>query len=1484
MNFTRFPANTTNIFPIANSKNGGQLATEFNLRSRESVITDSDITYSVGPSFTHSMDDFAIRIQGDDNGTPVSSTVLEITAGRSVINGHYFESVVNVVVDIAEANTELVTEGQAPLKGKLAVGLRAMYSTEQTLAASMRIENSVGMNEGVQVVILPVGKVKSGYFVTPSDTPDNPNLVTAHLKLAEFDYVNGAIVPSSITQNKSKTAFIGADRIGDFDDLLIGTYVTRKGLNPKKLYTFSGKSVERGSSKDTWCDSTDSLFVWQRATDLTTTTESQLPQAEFHVGDDEAVTLTLPHKQVDDAMRNNAGDQLYYKPRIMKLPKADWANNTSGTITGDYTRNVKRVSERINELYSLPSGKQRGYLPRLEESRENELPTINQRTWKGGDYILVREDSTVMAPDSGIASAPSTIYPVLPPKVTKVAYTTTTTDGDIPEDLEGNEVNRVIQEYTATYGGSDSDSPDSVADTLSALTDHPENYMDILGLGEGSEASYYGNEGEDYMCVEVTRVPTVVEKSLYDSDKTHLPPLQKKHAMQSISQVNGLIKDSVRFMQDRGMSLAAACGLATYVYFVSGFEETYNADGGRYGIMAWPEKTYAADIEESVGLGWRTNLEGQLLYLMRRASAIYLDDSEDSPETLMDLLNSYPNSKDGARFAAYNALKYYTEDRSEDPYVGIRPSKEDAARFEKESSVMFDAISKDDLSQALPAIRYLVRNKFKKVSVETDGEDESAVQAFMDASDLPGNEAAACVMAAIAKVTSDLDPEHASKTRVGMYEWYGEDAKALKALDGWKTMEVQLDFLCDAPAEGDDHSLRSVPEAYDALIGLEVPQSMEKGLPECADLEALNACLVTVLTKYMKIKRSDLNEQKYAWVAEEYYNALRQMYSEATESLYATFRGYGLNHAAACGVCGSAVVVSMLDASLVSSKAHRSDGYGIMQWIGDSASTMVAAVGSNWASSVDGQAQWMLLDMKTNHPSLMNLLVTVENTLDGASMAAQAVCEDYLSFRCSDLSIGSDLAAPEKLYLRILMFDADMESTRVFRSVEFAKPDPGSIDSLPELQLKTILTTWRFYYLVTNTEGFKTYGDPLVVTGSVPMATESQIGGFYNIPDTQRDYGYVMRDEDGHLRLLDYDLLRTGVLAYQLGSDQDFGSGLSSEDIQMELSEYVNDRVAFPDVSKRSSDHPNMIEITLNTSEESVASEIVLENVDSRFGCGIWVHVRGKANDLTSIIIRNCEKVRVDIDGCTPIVDVEDSCLYYDAATIDYIRKCGRLHASETALVSADDRNRRIYPDSYTGLSGVSFWYERMDDLDPNLVVDGMTVYETQAPVMPEEIDYWSEEVSNDNHYFVGLESLTFADNGDLTGCGLYIRNDITANIELGRSIAVMSFELPQGANLEYPKSSVTSQIKVDGSFMTSYETANPEGYICMRTEFTALTQSGYRADTGLATTSDYTEAGMLSLLSDSFRVESVIGIDGTTPIDGWESNSYHIFRGRCIG
>lgn len=1017
MDFIRFSATSTNIFPAANSKTGSQLLSEWNLRSRESIATNSAVRYWIGPSYTHSQRDFTVRVQEDELGVAVSSTALEITDGRALVNGHYIESLSNVVVDIAEANRQLISEGKTPLKGHLAVGLRAFYSTEQTLAASMRVENSQDMWPGIQIVILPVGKIAPGYFVLPKDAPENEELVTAHLKLAEFYYVNGGI--RSIVQNEEKVQAFEALRVSDFDSLLDKHYVRNDGLNPKKLYVMSGKSADgkKTSGRPTWCDSTDSLFIWQKAANLTTTEKDpDIDQAEFGVmysdgtfaansmhdetiASDETIALQIPHKTVDGGMWTTSGKQEYYNPRILQLPKADFSKGTPGTVSSSYTNAIKAISDRLNNFYHFPAGKQRAYIEELnyrtldesiiESSNDTDmhvLPQLNRNNWAIGDYVLVQKDNTVTESASSSGNgvqAPSTMYVVLPPQVSQVTLLDANPRydaSDVPIGFNGAEILKVIQPYN-------------------------------------------GDQTDDFT--------------------TALANISSEYSFEDQSQYNA--------------------------YF-----------------------------------GIKTN---------------YAD------ETVTPLRGTFTQI---SKYATYAMGQFNSTEKPTPPIL----------------------------------------------------------------------------------------------------------------LEGQNEKDKYYDY------------------------------------------------------------------------------------------------------------------------------------------------------------------------------------------------------QDYITLEITDV--------------------------------------PTVINN------KTVMKPWYFYFAVTNVvANTEAYSDPIQLTGSIPYATEDTIGGFLNVPETQLDAGYIYRDETGHLRLLDYALLRSGVLAYQLGQDYDFGSGLSVEEIQNELDEYVNDRVAFPTDEQKSNaakngKSENEITITITLSQSDSYGSISIHNIDSRWDTFVHVYITGDADSNTTVNISNIQKLKVTVastagalevaSGRGPVVNIYNSCLYYDSQLIQYVKTCPRD-------TTPNGEGNTVYEDNFTGVSNVSLWYEAFEKTSPHYMIDGMKVSEVGAPIIPEDKDFWSESVVNDYHYYYALQSITFDRDLNLIGFGLYMRNDSTENVKIGKAVSVAKFNLPQGNNLSYPEASLTRQMKIDGSFITSYATSSLDGYVIIRTYFTALTQS----------TSD---TGTISFMSDSDLVEDFVAIDGLesgVPIDGWEAQSYHIFEGHAI-
>lgn len=415
MNFKTFYTSTTNIFPITNSTTGGQLVTEWNLRLRESVATPESVKYHIGPSFVHSEEDFYVSVLSDESGLPISSNILSISPGLGVVNGHGVQTLAPMQVDLAEANAQAKINGETPLSGALTIGIRAMYSTLSTMIGAMNPENEDSVFEGLQIVVLP-----SNEFKLPIDSPTDEYGYTAHIKLAEFNFVNGMITPTSIPNNyPAKCHYLDAGRIGNADSSFSDIFVSKKGLNPKKLYTFAGKGKDTATGLDTWCDSTDSLMVWDVNPQLVNT-PPVVSQATFIASNPNGKTqLILPHKQVD-GMTDVTGNAQYYRDVAVDLPLADFNRGTGGTVDKNYTNSVKKIVDKISTLYALPNGKLRGVIETLAEDGRirmidtpDHLPPIPVG-WQPGDFILVASDLSVgYINTEEIGGQPSTMYVVM---------------------------------------------------------------------------------------------------------------------------------------------------------------------------------------------------------------------------------------------------------------------------------------------------------------------------------------------------------------------------------------------------------------------------------------------------------------------------------------------------------------------------------------------------------------------------------------------------------------------------------------------------------------------------------------------------------------------------------------------------------------------------------------------------------------------------------------------------------------------------------------------------------------------------------------------------------------------------------------------------------------------------------------------------------------------------------------------------------------
>lgn len=407
--FIKFPVASTNIFPLVNSKQGGQLATEFNLKSREMVATNPEIKYAQGPSFIHSLDDFKVTASSS------STAILEIAPGRAVINGHYFESLTTVTIDMIEANTVLQQNAQSPLFGNLSIGFRSYFSTVSTMAGSMSVENSEDMYIGIQLVI-----AKTTDFITPTDSPTDRDAVVADLKLADFTYINGSISAASIAQNENATRYIPSERIADFNSILDSKYVTTENVADNFFYTLSGTSKS-------WCDSTGSLMIWDNDSGAHTTTEEPtLPEATFLTNPKGSISLVVPHKQQDGLM-NDQGQPKYYADKWIDIPAANYNNGTPGVVTSDYTDHILKLENALNSYKQFTNGKQIKYIDVLtEDNKQDMFLSENPSKFNVGDYILVHEDYTVYPNAVTEGTAPSTMYIVLPGGVTSIEWQDTT--------------------------------------------------------------------------------------------------------------------------------------------------------------------------------------------------------------------------------------------------------------------------------------------------------------------------------------------------------------------------------------------------------------------------------------------------------------------------------------------------------------------------------------------------------------------------------------------------------------------------------------------------------------------------------------------------------------------------------------------------------------------------------------------------------------------------------------------------------------------------------------------------------------------------------------------------------------------------------------------------------------------------------------------------------------------------------------------------
>ena len=410
-------------------------------------------------------------------------------------------------------------------------------------------------------------------------------------------------------------------------------------------------------------------------------------------------------------------------------------------------------------------------------------------------------------------------------------------------------------------------------------------------------------------------------------------------------------------------------------------------------------------------------------------------------------------------------------------------------------------------------------------------------------------------------------------------------------------------------------------------------------------------------------------------------------------------------------------------------------------------------------------------------------------------------------------------------------------------------------------------TLVKKYYFPVSATGPKTWSEAVKLTGGIPLATENQVGGFYNAPNdtAYADAGYVYLDETGHLKLMDYGLLRSGTLAYQLGSDFRVPSNQTLEYIQAYLNESVNDRVAFR-TNRVPTTTPDMIHVYIPLPEEEGTLNIY--DLDSRFGTGVYIHflIDDKSKDYSGIVVNisDCEKIRIDSSITAlangPVINIFRSCLYYDAEVINYIRLCDSSNVRASLPIT-----------DFTGFDNLTLWYARFVDSDPDLIVNGMEISQPNVAMITQDIAFWDDTISDDNHYSYALRSITLSGSGKMIGCSLYVSNNSTQTVNTTQHIIIGGdFIIPQGSALNYPTACVNSPIKVTGTFTTAYRATNTADWIVTGTSFTAMS--------GIYSVSEGMGTGSIAFDSSTSLIPATY--TNVDRIGGWEPGSYHIFYG----
>ena len=422
-------------------------------------------------------------------------------------------------------------------------------------------------------------------------------------------------------------------------------------------------------------------------------------------------------------------------------------------------------------------------------------------------------------------------------------------------------------------------------------------------------------------------------------------------------------------------------------------------------------------------------------------------------------------------------------------------------------------------------------------------------------------------------------------------------------------------------------------------------------------------------------------------------------------------------------------------------------------------------------------------------------------------------------------------------------------------------------ESYPNVQYQVY--TWVSVFFTLNLVSDKIELDvdnPIILSGGTPYAEETRVGGFLNVSSDVLGAGYVSRDETGHLRLNDFELLAAGASAYQLGEDRSEGSGLDISELQTIFDQYINQRIAYPNAAQLYKATQNNLRTDTITIELNIGSTsegtLNIYDIDSRFNTAVNLKISGSATENVVLNIMNCQRLKITLDPTSsPTIILRNVCLYYDADVLDRI----------------------------SIIEGLSLWYTPYDDTDPDLEIDGMTVI-YQGKMEPKGTqNFWTQASGNDYSYAYALRQITLASDGTIIGMGVAVTDNTTANVNAtSESIFASTFTLPQSIGLSYPVTKLRKQIKVTGNFITAYYTTEGghAGYIVKNTNFTILTQKYLT----YATVKEFIQ-GVISFYTKTSFIQDVEGVSNGTlislsdeyAIDGWESGAYHIFYGGAV-